>query len=105
KNTIQWAGKHNVYANSILYSDSCMGDFFRKAKNEAWYANTLFVILPDHSHQSPRESSRYTADFHHIPLLLFGEVIVDSLRGKRIDYPVSQCGVSGTILQEMNMDA
>lgn len=105
KNTIQWAGEHNMYANSILYSDSCMGDFFRKAKNEAWYANTLFVILPDHSHRSPREASRYTADFHHIPLLLFGEVIVDSLRGKRIDYPVSQCGVSGTILQEMNMDA
>lgn len=103
KNIIQWAGEHNVYANSIVYSDSCMGDFFRKAKNEKWFANTLFVILPDHSHRSPREVSRQTAEYHHIPLLFYGEVISDSLRGKRIDYPVSQCGVSATVLQQLNL--
>lgn len=104
KNVIQWAGEHNLYANSILYSDSCLGDFFRKAKQEKWFANTLFVILPDHSHRTPRESPRYTAEFHHIPLLFYGDVIVDSLRGKRIDYPVSQCGVSATVLQQLNLD-
>lgn len=104
RNTIRWAGEHNLYANSILYSDSCLGDFFQKARKEKWFANTLFVILPDHSHRTPRESARYTAEFHHIPLLFYGDVIADSLRGKKVDYPVSQCGVAGTVLQQLNLN-
>ncbi|HEY0261971.1 MAG TPA: LTA synthase family protein [Chitinophagales bacterium] len=103
KNTIKWANDQNDYANSIFYSDSCLGNFIRKAKNEKWFSNTLFVILPDHSHRSPHEWARYTAEFHHIPILFFGDVIADSLRGKRIDYPVSQCGVSATVLQQMSL--
>jgi phosphoglycerol transferase MdoB-like AlkP superfamily enzyme len=55
--------------------------FFRKAKKENWYSNTLFVLVPDHSHHSPQNSNPKTADYHHIPLLLLGDVLNDSLKG------------------------
>jgi phosphoglycerol transferase MdoB-like AlkP superfamily enzyme len=99
RNTITWAGEHNAYANSILYSDSCIGDFFRKAKKKNWYSNTLFVLVPDHSHHSPQNSNPKTADYHHIPLLLLGDVLNDSLKGTIITKPVSQCDVAGTVVR------
>ncbi len=99
RNTITWAGEHNVYANSMLYSDSCIGDFFRKAKKENWYSNTLFVLVPYHSHHSPQNSNPKTEDYHHIPLLLLGDVLHDSLKGTRIAKPVSQCDVAGTVVR------
>jgi phosphoglycerol transferase MdoB-like AlkP superfamily enzyme len=98
RNTITWAGEHNAYANSMLYSDSCIGDFFRKAKQESWYSNTLFVLVPDHSHHSPNNSNPKTADYHHIPLLLYGDVLNDSLKGKVMTNPVSQCDLAGTVV-------
>ncbi len=105
RNTITWAGEHNVYANSMLYSDSCIGDFFQKAKKENWYSNTLFVLVPDHSHHSPQNSNPKTADYHHIPLLLVGDVLNDSLEGTVINKPVSQCDVAGTIVRLITGDA
>lgn len=99
RNTITWAGEHNAYANSMLYSDSCIGDFFRKARKENWYSNTLFVLVPDHSHHSPQNSNPKTADYHHIPLLLLGDVLHDSLKGTIISTPVSQCDVAGTVVR------
>ncbi len=99
RNTVKWAGEHNAYANSMLYSDSCIGDFFSKAKKESWYSNTLFVLVPDHSHHSPNNSNPKTADYHHIPLLLYGDVLNDSLKGRVVNKPVSQCDVAGTIVR------
>jgi phosphoglycerol transferase MdoB-like AlkP superfamily enzyme len=89
----------------MLYSDSCIGDFFQKAKKENWYSNTLFVLVPDHSHHSPQNSNPKTADYHHIPLLLLGDVLNDSLEGTVINKPVSQCDVAGTIVRLITGDA
>jgi phosphoglycerol transferase MdoB-like AlkP superfamily enzyme len=83
----------------MLYSDSCIGDFFKKAKSEKWYNNTLFVLVSDHSHHSPNNTNPKTADYHHIPLLLYGGVLNDSLKGKVLSNPVSQCDVAGTVVR------
>jgi len=54
--------------NALYYSDHSLGEFFRKAKVEDYFENTVFIIVGDHSAGknlvTPRER-------HRIPLLVY----------------------------------
>jgi len=52
---LSFNSKANKYVNSVAYTDQCLGEFMKRAKEEDWYENTLFVLVADHSHNSPRE--------------------------------------------------
>ena len=93
----------NEYTNSIVYSDGALKHFFAEAKKQSWYANTLFVLVADHSHASHKNYSVYEADYHRIPLVFFGEVIKPEFRGKNIENVYSQLDITYSLLKQMNL--
>ena len=58
--------------NSIAYTDYALKRFFESARQQPWYANTLFVITADHC--SPAASNEFYANGagrYQIPILFF----------------------------------
>ena len=103
KHPIAWAEKGSDYTNSVTYADSCLGDFFLKAKKEPWYSNTLFVLVSDHSHVLPWNSAHTTSAMHHIPLLFCGDVIKQEYRGTKKTGIVSQQDIAATLLSSLHI--
>lgn len=98
----KFSGIEADFMNAIFYSDKCLGDFFKKAKKQSWYKNTLFVLVADHSHGSAEIPYPDQNQFFKIPLLFFGEPIKKSFRGKRIDIIGSQTDIVSTLLHQMS---
>jgi phosphoglycerol transferase MdoB-like AlkP superfamily enzyme len=95
--------KENEYTNTIVYADSVLGRFFETAKKQAWYANTVFVLVSDHSHPSHlNEDTRYL-DRNRIALLIVGNPINAAFKGKQIAHRTSQLQVSPSILQAVGL--
>lgn len=105
KKTFPWAGDENNYVNASMYSDSCVGDFIRKAKSKNWFSNTLFVFIADHSRESPRKNNYYSSAYRHIPFILYGDVLKPEFRGKKYDRIVSQIDLASTLLSQLKIDS
>ena len=43
------------------------------AKQQAWYKNTIFMFISDHSHLNPMQRNYYEAAQRRIPFLIYGE--------------------------------
>jgi len=56
---------------AVLYSDWALGDFFKKAKQEAFYRDTIFVVVADHGARV-YGSLRIPIHSYEIPLLIVG---------------------------------
>ncbi|MBN8696402.1 MAG: sulfatase-like hydrolase/transferase [Bacteroidetes bacterium] len=95
--------KENDYINSIVYADNSFRNFFKEASKQAWYKNTLFVIVADHSHATHKDFSVYDAEYHRIPLLFFGDVIKKEWRGKTVEAVYSQMDIPATLLNQMGL--
>jgi phosphoglycerol transferase MdoB-like AlkP superfamily enzyme len=93
----------NEYTNSIIYSDNALRKFFAEAKKQAWYANTLFVLVADHSHACHKNYSVYDAEYHRIPLVFYGDVIKPEFKGKKIENVYSQLDITYSLLKQMNL--
>jgi len=106
KDTVfHFADSENDFLNSVYYTDRCLGDFFRKAAKESWYANTLFIIVADHSHNSQFNHPILSKEYRRIPLLFFGEVIREEFRGKKMERISSQNDVAGTLLHQLGISS
>lgn len=99
-----WGGDENDFINSAYYTDSCLGDFFKKAKNQLWYNNTLFILVSDHSHGSPKGWNLWSKNYRHIPLLFYGEVLKSEYRGVVNNITGSQTDLSVTLLKQLGID-
>lgn len=99
----KWTGKDANFMNAVLYSDESIADFIANAKKEPWYDNTLFVFVADHGHTSPVTENPSNNEFYHIPLLFYGNVLKEEVKGIVIDKIGSQADIVQTILQQMNI--
>lgn len=94
----------NKFRSTAYYTDSVLNDFVEKAKKEAWYKNTLFVLIADHGHRLPAEKYEIShPNRFHIPLLMFGEVIKPEYRGKKISRIGSQTDLAATLLKQLGL--
>ncbi|MGE5383497.1 MAG: LTA synthase family protein [Omnitrophica WOR_2 bacterium] len=103
KNVFNWGGNENNYINSAYYTDKCLGNYFREARKQPWYKNTLFIIVADHSHNSYRNWTFTTPVYHKIPLLFYGEVIKDEYRGNKINRFSNQMDLASTLLKQLGL--
>ncbi len=101
---IDWGGKEQSYLNSVYYADSSLGQFFQKARQMDWYSNTLFILVADHSHNSYRNWSRHSAEWQHIPLLFYGDVLKKEYRGKQNSILASQTDLASSLLHQLHLD-
>ncbi len=97
-----WGGDEQNYINSGYYTDKCIGEYLAEAKKQPWYKNTLFVIVADHSHNSPRQWGYFHPIGKKIPLLFYGEVIKEEYRGKKITKVCSQIDLASTLLHQLH---
>jgi phosphoglycerol transferase MdoB-like AlkP superfamily enzyme len=102
---IEWIKLENQFVNSAHYADSCLGDFMKKAKTQSWYANTLFVIMADHSHASYKGFPLASFDYHHVPLLLTGGALKEEYRGVQSEFLTSNVDVTTTLLKQLGIAA
>ncbi len=101
---INYGGEDKPFLNAVLYADSCLGAFFNEAKKTAWYANTIFVIVADHGHNTPREHDYNNPNHYHIPLLLVGGALATDFKGKQFNNYVSQTDIAATLLQALQLN-
>lgn len=93
------------FMSSIYYVDQQIGNFMAKAKKEPWFKNTVFIFCADHGHRYPYNREILMPAVHHIPLLFYGEALLDSLNGERIKSFGSQTDISSTLLNQLNINA
>ena len=96
--------KYDSYINSIAYTDKYLGEFFESVKDEDWYSNTLFVIVADHSHNSPKRWRLAQKERFQIPMLWFGSVLKSNYRGTQWNKLCSQIDIAPTILKQLNQN-
>lgn len=93
------------YTESVHYADIHLGQFFAEAKKQAWYKNTLFVVVADHSHNTIKQWDGALPQKSKIPMLFIGGALKDEWKGKTVDKIVSQLDVTTTILHQLNISA
>lgn len=101
---LSFNSKEDKYVNSVAYTDKCLGDFMESVKNENWYDNTLFVIVADHSHNSPIKRRFAQKERFKIPMLWYGEVLDTNHKGAQWDKFASHIDITPTILSQMDIN-
>lgn len=94
----------NMFRSTAYYTDSCLNAYLLRAKQTEWYKNTLFILVADHGHRLPHNTSEaYNPTKYHIPLLFFGDVIKDEYRGKKMDMLGNQTDIAATLLAQLKI--
>lgn len=100
---LKWGGNEHDYINAAYYTDHCLGEFFTEAAKKPWYANTLFIIVADHSHNSYKNWHPESKEYHKIPLLMLGSVIKPEFRGTTWNKLGNQHDIPATLLAQMGL--
>lgn len=93
------------FKNAAYYTDSCLGGFFNEAKKQAWYDNTLFILVADHGHHLPRERDIYDPYTHRIPLIFTGGALSAQYKGKRFNRTTNQNDLPAILLNQLNINS
>jgi Sulfatase len=91
------AGSQNARLNGVRFSDWALGQFFEMARHEAYFANTLFVIVGDHGVNTPPVLTELNLLHHHVPLLFYAPALLGS-EPRRIHTVASHVDIAPTIL-------
>ena len=81
--------------NAVKYSDYALGRFFQSAKKEAFYGNTIFVVVADHGARVYGSQS-IPIQSYEIPLIITGPSVVQS--PSRVPHLGCSLDVAPTIL-------
>lgn len=84
----------------VGYTDYALKQFFNEAKQQPWFNNTLFVILPDHTATSEDSFYGNIMGQHSIPIIFYKNEITPTM----IDRTVQNIDVLPTILDYLNFD-
>ena len=100
---LEWPQLEKPFVNSAKYTDIALKLFMDRAKQQPWYENTLFLFMADHSHPSYKNHRMESFEYHKIPLLIYGEPLDDSLKGKTFDKICGNTDVPATILAQFGL--
>ena len=93
---------NNQYANSVAFTDDCLGDLFEKLRSSDVWDNTLIILLPDHSSIYPEGIPRRSPEQHHIFIVWGGGTIKEPAV---IDKTGNQCDLAATLLGQLDLPA
>lgn len=86
-------------AGGVMYSDYALGEFFRAAAREPWFAQTIFLVTADHCASSAGKTELPLANYH-IPAVILAPGLVEPQVERRI---VSQIDLMPTLLGLLGM--
>lgn len=92
--------KKNTVNNAMKYADYSIGQFFKQAKKEAYYKNTIFLVIADHN---TRTYGKHLVPIHkfHIPALIIGPGVA---KGEKYNKLCSQIDIQPTVLGKIGMN-
>lgn len=65
----------SLFCRAHRYTDRCLGNWLSRAEKQAWWNNTLVIILADHGHAQPGNSGESDPEKFRIPMLWFGPAL------------------------------
>ena len=89
-----------LFKNSVYYTDSIIGHFIDRLKQDALWKNTLIVFVADHGHPIPGYDLNDRPSKFRIPLIFSGGAL--SMKG-RIDDIGSQTDIITTVLDQLHL--
>ncbi|MBE6341645.1 MAG: sulfatase [Bacteroidales bacterium] len=92
----------NDYFNSVAYTDSCIGDFFAKARTRSWWNNTLFILVADHGHGGPNNVANDNPMRFRIPLIMTGGAL--AVKDTVVHKPGTQIDIAATLLSQLDIE-
>ncbi|HSD06900.1 LTA synthase family protein [Flavobacterium sp.] len=89
----------NTVNNAMKYADYSIGQFFKLAKKEAYYKNTIFLVIADHN---TRTYGKHLVPINkfHIPALLIGPNVP---KGEKYNKLCSQIDIQPTLLSKIGI--
>ncbi len=89
------------FMNAMYYADQSLGNFIAEAKKQAWWQNTLVIIIADHGHRIPETGNKI--DDFKIPMLWLGGALAQqNIENTQI---ASQIDIASTLLKQLDMNA
>ncbi|MEJ6776097.1 MAG: LTA synthase family protein [Crocinitomicaceae bacterium] len=86
---------------SINYSDYALSEFFKEAKKQPWYDNTLFVLLADHTPGSKTPEYQTRTHLYRIPIVFYHPN--GSIKPEKSNKIIQQLDLLPTILDLLNI--
>ena len=91
-------GSLEIHA-SIGYTDRMLAKFLNKAEGSAWFENTIFIIMADHSSENAMHAYRTPSGKYEIPMLLYSPKWI---KPGSYDSTTGQTDILPTILDLVN---
>ena len=91
----------NKFLNSLHYTDAVIHDFITKAKQQAWWENTLVVIVGDHGHRLPATDNEF--DRFLTPMLWLGGALKE--KGIERNTIISQLDIAASLSSQVGMES
>ena len=95
---ISISGTAKSREGGVMYTDYALKQFFEMAKKQAWFKNTVFVIVADHCASSSGKTE-LPMDKYRIPAFIYAPGFIQP---QKIDKLVSQIDVMPTVLGILN---
>ncbi len=87
------------FKNTLYFADWSIGELLKRAKEEGWFDNTVFVFVADHTSGGPDSDSLYNK--FRIPLVFYAPKILEP---RTVDYVVSQLDIVPTLYNMAGLD-
>ncbi len=95
---------NNMFRSTAFFTDSVLYNYISKAKKEAWYNNTLFVLVADHGHRLPTEKHDiFDPGRYHIPVLFFGGALKKEFKNQKNEKVGAQVDIASVLLNQLNI--
>lgn len=82
------------FYDALMYSDWALSEFIEKARQQAWFSNTIFIITADHTinaaDKTPEEGSNVSGsrfnriNLYHIPALIYAPGIIAPAKSEKV---------------------
>lgn len=95
---ISISGTAKSREGGVMYTDYALKQFFKMAKKQAWFKNTVFVIVADHCASSSGKTE-LPMDKYRIPAFIYAPGFIEP---QKIDNLVSQIDLMPTVLGLLN---
>ncbi len=93
--------EYSKFLNSVHYTDSCIGDFMKKAQREHWWNNTIVIFISDHGARITKNAKIVSSvDKFHIPMIWSGGAIS---KDTTITALVNQCDLPMMLCNQLQI--
>lgn len=88
-------------ANSMAFTDDCIGELIRQLKASPVWDNLLVVLIPDHGIAGFRRGTWSETEIHRVPMIWVGGAVKEP---RTIEVYGSQIDIAATLLAQLGID-